>query len=304
VAGGRVILTVTPNAALDVTYHVPSLRPGASHRVTEVAVRAGGKGINVARVLHALGHDTLVTGFAGGRAIQEDLAAGGIRERLVELPAPARRTVTIVSTEDGSATAFNEPGPVVSISDWTRLAGEFHALAERAEVVVLSGSLPPGLPSDAYAQLIGTTPRPVILDTSGTALLDGLPAGPHLVKPNADELREATGTADPVAAAGHLRERGAGAVVASLGQDGLLAVTPDGVWRARPRPLSGNPTGAGDACVAALAAGLAAGADWPALLADAVALSAAAVACPLAGDVDLDIYRRLAPAIEVEEIAC
>lgn len=298
------ILTVTPNAALDVTYHVPSLRPGASHRVTRVAVRAGGKGVNVARVLHALGHDTLVAGFAGGRAIQEDLAAAEIREHLVELPGPPRRTVTVVSTEDVSATAFNEPGPTVSISDWTRLVGEFHALAERAEAVVLSGSLPPGLPSDAYAQLIGATRKPVVLDTSGRALLDGLPAGPRVVKPNAAELAEAGGTTEPVTAARRLREQGAGAVIASLGQGGLLAVTADGVWRARTRPVAGNPTGAGDACVAALAAGLVAGTEWPVLLADAAALSAAAVACPQAGEVDLDIYRRLAPAIEVEEIAC
>lgn len=296
------ILTVTPNAALDLTYHVPSLRPGASHRVREVAVRAGGKGINVARVLHALGHDTLVTGFAGGQAIQRDLAAAGIREHLVEIAAPVRRTVTVVSEEDKEATAFNEPGSTVSISDWTRLVGDFHVLAERADVVVLSGSLPPGLPSDAYAQLIGATTRPVVLDTSGRALLDGLPAGPRVIKPNADELAEATGTNDPVTAAVHLRKRGAGAVVASLGADGLLAVTADGAWHARPQPVHGNPTGAGDACVAALAAGLATGATWPELLADAVALSAAAVACPLAGDVDLDLYRRLAPTIEVEEL--
>lgn len=296
------ILTVTPNAALDVTYHVPSLRPGASHRVTEVAVRAGGKGINVARVLHALGHDTLVTGFAGGQSIRRDLAAAGIREQLVGIAAPARRTVTAVSTEDGSATAFNEPGSSVSIEDWTRLVGDFHALAGRADVVVLSGSLPPGLPSDSYAQLIGATTTPVVLDTSGQALLDGLAAGPTVVKPNADELAEVTDAHDPVTAAGHLRKRGAGAVVASLGADGLLAVTADGVWRARPQPVRGNPTGAGDACVAALAVGLAAGTAWPELLADAVALSAAAVACPLAGDVDLDLYRRLTPNIEVEEL--
>lgn len=294
------ILTVTPNAALDVTYHVPSLRPGATHRVADVAVRAGGKGVNVARVLHALGHETLVTGLAGGREIQDDLTAAGIGEHLVEIAGPARRTVTVVSAADGSATALNEQGPPVAVADWERLAAVFPALAARAEVVVLSGSLPPGLPVDAYARLIGATDTPVVLDTSGPALLDGLSAGPRLVKPNAEELAEATGADDPLTAAADLRARGAGAVVASLGPDGLVAVTDDGVWRARPRLQSGNPTGAGDACVAALAAGLAAGTGWPELLADAVALSAAAVACPLAGDVDLDIYRRLVPVIEVE----
>jgi len=294
------ILTVTLNAAMDVTYHVSAFRPGESNRVSEVAVRAGGKGVNVARVLHALGHDTLVTGFAGGTELQADLAAAGIRESLVELDGPARRTVTVVTPEE--ATPLNEPGPRVSISDWARLVGDFHQLAERADVVVLSGSLPPGLPSDAYAQLIRATTTPVVLDAAGPALLDGIPAGPRLVKPNADELAEVAGHDDPLAAARELRARGTGAVVASLGADGLLAVTGDGTWRARPELVRGNPTGAGDACVAALAAGLARGDDWPALLADAVALSAAAVVCPLAGDVDLDTYRRLAPAIEVEEL--
>ncbi len=296
------ILTVTLNAALDVTYHLPALVPGAAHRVEQTGARAGGKGINVARVLHALGHDTQVTGFAGGetgRAIRADLAAAGIREALVEPAAAARRTVTVVSTQDGMATSFNERGPHLSIEDWTWFVGRYHELASRADVVVLSGSLPPGLPDHAYAQLIGATPT--VLDTSGAPLLEGVAAHPHVVKPNAEELVATTGVTDPLAAARRLQSLGAGAVVASLGEAGLVAVTSDGMWRAVvPEPLRGNPTGAGDACVAALAAGLAAGTPWPALLADAVALSAAAVACPLAGDVDLDTYRRLAPQVPVE----
>ncbi len=299
------ILTVTLNAALDVTYHVPTLVPGGTHRAEPSGARAGGKGVTVARGLHALGHDTLVTGFAGGdtgSAIRADLAAAGIQEALVEPSAPARRTVTIVSTKDDSATAFNEPGPRLSIEDWMWFTDRYHELASRAEVVVLSGSLPPGLPDHVYAQLLGATRTPAILDTSGPPLLEGVAARPRVVKPNADELA-ATGVADPVVAARRLRERGAGAVVASRGADGLLAVTGHGSWRAAaPEPLRGNPTGAGDACVAALAAGLATGSPWPAQLANAVALSAAAVACPLAGDVDLDIYRSLVPLVSVEDL--
>lgn len=298
------ILTVTLNAALDVTYRVPALVPGGTHRASAAGVRAGGKGVNVARVLHALDHDTVVTGLAGGdpgRAIREDLAAAGIREAFVAPAAPARRTVTVVSEEDGSATAFNEPGPHLSIEDWTWFVGRYHELASRAKVVVLSGSLPPGLPDHVYAQLIGATGTPTILDTSGPPLPAGVAAHPTVVKPNADELAAAV-TTDPDTAARQLRELGAGAVVASRGVDGLLAVTGDGCWRAAvPEPLQGNPTGAGDACVAALAVGLATGTPWPELLADAVALSAAAVACPLAGDIDLPTYRRLAPLVTVEE---
>lgn len=299
------ILTVTLNAALDVTYHVSALVPGAAHRASPTGARAGGKGVNVARVLHALGHDTLVTGFAGGdtgESIRADLAAAGIREAFVAPAAPARRTVTVVSEDDGSATAFNEPGPRLSIADWTWFTGRYRELATRADVVVLSGSLPPGLPDHAYAQLLGATPVPAILDTSGPPLLEGAAARPAVVKPNAEELA-VTGITDPVAAAHHLRSHGAGAVVASLGAAGLLAVTGTGCWRAAaPEPLRGNPTGAGDACVAALAAGLAGGTAWPDVLSDAIALSAAAVARPVAGDVDLETYRRLTPRVTVEEL--
>jgi 1-phosphofructokinase family hexose kinase len=302
VAGGGVILTVTLNAALDVTYRVPALTVGATHRPTAVDTRAGGKGINVARVLAALGHETMVTGLVGGQtgaAIRTDVMVAGLREALFEMAGPSRRTVTIVS--DGAATAVNEPGPAVSISDWADFVGGYHQLADRASVVVLSGSLPGDLPADAYAQLIRATSTPTILDAAGPALLAGLAARPDVVKPNAVELAEATGLTDPVAAARALLDRGAKAVVASLGEAGLVAVTPRGGWRvAPPEVLRGNPTGAGDACVAALAAGFAL--DWPARLAAAVAVSAAAVPCPLAGDVDLATCRRLRPAITVEEL--
>jgi tagatose 6-phosphate kinase len=297
-----VILTVTLNAALDVTYQVPALRLGETHRPTAVATRAGGKGVNVARVLHALGHETMVTGLVGGdtgAVIRADVRAAGLRESLLDMAGPSRRTVTIVS--DGTATAVNEPGPPVSISDWADFVGGYHALAARASVVVISGSLPGKLPADAYAQLIRATTTPVILDASGESLLAGVAARPSVVKPNAAELADATGLADPVAAARVLLDRGAGAVVASLGEDGLIAVTDDGSWRVpAPETLRGNPTGAGDACVAALAATH--GQDWPSRLVEAVAVSSAAVPCPLAGDIDPDTYARLRPAITVEDL--
>lgn len=306
------ILTVTPNAALDLTYRVPVLRPGGSHRVSAVSARAGGKGVNVSRVLHTLGHDTLATGLVGGdtgAAIRADLAAAGIPEALVTVEAESRRTVTVVS--DHEATVLNEPGPEVSSAQWSRFVAAFAALVERARVVVLAGSLPPGAPVEAYARLIGAARVPTILDTSGPALSAALPAGPDLVKPNAAELAAATGLpagtpGEVTAAARRLLAGGARAVVVSLGEDGLLAVTESGTWHARVPPVSGNPTGAGDATVAALAIALARGrapvrpGGWGAVLGGAAALGAAAVAAPLAGDVDLETYRRLVPVAEVE----
>jgi tagatose 6-phosphate kinase len=107
-------LTVTLNAALDVTYEVRRLAPGAMHRVGAPSERAGGKGINVARVLRALGETVCVTGFAGGlagRAFRADLSSAAIPAELVTVVGETRRTVTVVETVTGEATLLNEPGP-------------------------------------------------------------------------------------------------------------------------------------------------------------------------------------------------
>ncbi|MFF0435372.1 1-phosphofructokinase family hexose kinase [Streptomyces sp. NPDC004327] len=301
------IVTVTLNAALDITHRVERLRPHAAHRVRDVGARAGGKGVNVSRVLHGLGLPTLVTGLAGGptgEAVRRELRRAGVPEHLTPICGETRRTVAVVDEHTGDTTTLLEPGPVVRPEEWRRFQADFDACADRATVVVLSGSLPPGLPEDAYATLVRAARArgvPAILDTSGPALLAALAAGPALVKPNADELAEATDEPDPQRAAEALRTAGAEAVAASLGPEGLLAVTPAGTWRALPpERLRGNPTGAGDAAVAALARGLAAGVPWPRRLADAVALSAAAVAAPLAGSFDPAVHQRLRGSVDVQ----
>lgn len=294
------ILTVTLNAALDVTYDVDRLVPHGSHRVGSVRSRAGGKGVNVARVLAALGHDVLATGLAGGPTgalVRAELAAAGLAEQLMEIAGDTRRTVTVVSEQDGDATVFNEPGPVVTPEEWQGFLTRYRKLVSTVDTVVLSGSMPPGVPVNGYHELIGIAASEgarTVLDTSGEPLLAALEARPDVVKPNAVELREVTGVVDTHDAAQRLRAAGAVTVVASMGPDGLLAATPSGTWRAAPASaVTGNPTGAGDACVAALSAGLAAGADWGQTLVEAVAVSAAAVAAPLAGEFDAAVRNRL-----------
>ena len=301
------ILTVTLNAALDVTYDVGRVEWHAANRVERVHARAGGKGVNVARVLHALHEDVVVTGLAGGPtgdAVRAELAAAGLPDALCPIAGDTRRTLAVADGTQGDATGFWEPGPTVTSDEWERFLATVAELD--ADVVVLSGSLPPGVPPDAYAALCGRAPT--ILDASGEALRLGLEGGPAIVKPNAAELAEAAGgeaadTAGIVAAAQRMRAAGAGAVVVSLGAEGLVAVTAAGAWRARPpEPVHGNPTGAGDAVVAALAAGLAAGVAWPERLAGAAALSAAAVHAPAAGDFDAVAYRRYRELVRAEPL--
>ncbi|WP_431771749.1 1-phosphofructokinase family hexose kinase [Streptomyces cucumeris] len=318
------ILTVTLNTALDITYRVPQLHPHTTHRVTDVAERPGGKGLNVARVLAALGHDTVVTGFAGGvtgAVLRERLAGlagsgsgagtgteplrGRITDALVPIAGTTRRTIGVVDDSTGDTTQLNEPGPIVTTPEWSAFLTGYARLLREASAVALCGSLPPGVPVGTYAQLIREAHAagvPTLLDTSGEPLRRGIAARPHLVKPNAAELAGLTGATDPLRAARDARRRGARAVAASLGADGMLAVTSQGTWRARtPLRLSGNPTGAGDSAVAGLLSGLVEEVPWPDRLARAVALSAAAVRAPVAGEFDRADYDELLGRVEVTE---
>ena len=311
------IVTVTLNAALDVTYRLDRLRVGETNRVASVRERAGGKGVNTARILSALGRRTLVTGLVGGltgRQFRDDLERSSLPWLLTSVQGTTRRTVAVVADPAASAacaasdsggdpaqgvTGLWEPGPQVSAEEWSRFAErDFPAALAGAAVVVLSGSLPPGVPQDAYAILLRQASRlgvPGILDADGAALRIGLTGRPALVKPNAEEAARATGAADPAEAAARLCQEGAAAAIVTAGADGLFGRTADGfAWHTpAPRRVQGNATGAGDAATAALAAALADGRPWPEAAADAAALAAAAVAAPLAGDFDRALYAEL-----------
>ncbi|MFF8617272.1 1-phosphofructokinase family hexose kinase [Streptomyces sp. NPDC015350] len=317
------ILTVTLNTALDLTYDVPKLVPHTSHRVGDISERPGGKGLNVARVLSALGHETAVTGFAGGStgAVLRELLAGPspdgsgapgtapapITDALVTVAGNTRRTIAVVDRTTGDTTQLNEPGPLVTADEWTAFLGRYEELLAGADAVALCGSLPPGIHVGAYAELVRPARAagvPVLLDTSGEPLRRGIAARPDLIKPNADELAQLTGSRDPLRATRDARRRGAHGVIASLGPDGVLAVTPDGTWQARPPArVLGNPTGAGDSAVAGLLSGLVEGLGWPDRLRRAVALSTATVLAPTAGDFDRAAYEELLPRVVVEEHA-
>ncbi|MCR2812370.1 1-phosphofructokinase family hexose kinase [Microbacterium sp. zg.Y1084] len=296
------ILTVTPNPALDGTWHVDGLAAGESHRVATGAQRAGGKGVNVARVLAAAGDEVLAlmtAGGASGHALGDDLRAAGIAHRLVPVAAPTRRSIAVVDDTTGEATLLNERGAALSPEEAAAFRDEACSLATRAAAVVVSGSLPPGLAAGDVAAIVAAPVASgivTIADVTGAALWAAAEAGAHVLKPNAAELRETTGTDDVMAGAQALLQCGAGLVVVSLGAEGMLLVRrthPSRGLRARlPCVLQGNPTGAGDAAVAALAHLLAArgtaedlGDEELAQLArTAVGWSASAVLMPLAGD--------------------
>jgi tagatose 6-phosphate kinase len=322
------IVVVSLNPALDITHRVENADWAGVNRPADVHVQPGGKGVNVARVLRALGADVLLTGLAGGAAgssLRAELSARGVDTVMTDIGGETRRTFAVVDSGRGDTALFNEPGPPVSPEEYARFRTLFAAQLAGATAVVLSGSLPPGMPPSTYADLIGLATEagvPTLLDTSGEALILGAAAGPEIVKPNLAELHAAVacgpaangdgaGSADapswccsPVAvaanAAATLRGAGASAVVVTLGSDGLLALTPEESWHARPDEVrGGNPTGAGDAAAAGLAHGLATGRPWRDRVTHAAALGAAAVSAGVAGELDLSDYHRALAGVQV-----
>lgn len=302
------VLTVTLNAALDVTYEVERLVPNTSHRITRQHAQAGGKGVNVSRVLSALEQDTCATGLVGGatgQAIREEVVSG-FPEAFFTISGESRRTHTVVSAAGGDATLFNESGPQVSGEEWSAFREHITNMLGCADVLVCSGSLPPGVPDSGYAELVELAHAhgvPTVIDASGPPLTAAAAAKPTVVKPNIHELTATTGYTDPVRGAQVLLEAGVRCVAVSLGEEGLLVVNASGALRAYPpERVRGNPTGAGDATVAAIAKGLSAGLSWEQITKDAVALSAASVHFPVAGGFSGPDYVRYQSVVELEHV--
>lgn len=291
------IVTLTPNPSVDRTVEVAALLRGEVLRATGGRVDPGGKGVNVSRALaaHAVAtRAVLPIGGAVGRQLVDLLEPVGIEVVQVSIHGDVRANVSVVEP-DGSVTKLNELGPTLSATETDALVQATVRASGGAAWTVLSGSLPPGCPVDLYATLLSLLPGPVAVDTSGEPLGKALPARPHLVKPNREELAEVSGlpvhtVGQAVTAARSLVERGARAVLASLGADGAVLVTDTDAWFAEsPVDAPISSVGAGDA---ALAGFLAAGGAGPEALRRALAWGSAAVRLPgsrMPGPNDLDL---------------
>jgi len=256
------ILTVTLNAAIDQTWIVPDFRVHAIHRSRRVIRQPGGKGVNVARVLNALGTNVCATGFVGGqngRWMMKALESDGIPSDFVWIGKETRTCLTLLDPDHGTQTEVLEPGPTVSEVEWHQLAAKVATWAERSSMVACCGSLPPGVPEDAYGELIriarsrGAT---VWLDTSGKALQYGWAARPDGIKVNQDEAGHLLGKvvssrAETIAAAKQLVRDAGQTVIVTAGVQGLAAVVGgETYWVTPPTVQAVNPVGSGDAFLA------------------------------------------------------
>ncbi len=194
------ILTLTPNPSLDRTIEIPELRRGEVHRATGGRVDPGGKGVNVSRALAANRRETTAVLPAGGwegEQLAALLAPLDVPVVVVPVAGSVRANVSVVEP-DGTVTKLNEPGPRLSEEEIEAVTAATVKAAADAEWLACTGSLPPGAPIDFYARVVdrlGSASVKVAVDSSGAPLVAALDAGPDLVKPNREELAEATGRA-------------------------------------------------------------------------------------------------------------
>jgi len=310
---------VTPNPALDRTLDVPELRIGDTTRARGARVAAGGKGVNVARSLAALGRGggggarplcMGPLGGASGRILAGLAESEGLDAAWTWCEVETRTCVILVHGAAGRATVVNEPGPRLASEDWTRVRGDVLERAKHALAVCVSGSVPPGVPAGGLAELgaalVASGQAPWI-DSSGPALAGVLSTRGVRLKVNRDEAAEALGrtlrdVAECAEAARRLLDRGPAAVVMTLGADGAVLASPEGCWHASAPPVETvSPVGSGDALLAGLVAALTSGRDEPEALCWGVAAGTASAVAGGGARFSRDQFDALLVRVRVDE---
>lgn len=266
------ILTITMNPSVDMSYPLPNLQLDAVNRVEQVSKTAGGKGLNVSRVLHQLDKELLATGVIGGHLgafIKDKLSEAGISHDFTEIKEESRNSIAILH-DHGQQTELLEKGPTVTQEEEERFIQHYQKLLVSSSLVTISGSLAAGLSADLYEQLIALAKEkniPVLLDTSGGALRGAVISStpPFLIKPNETEIAEllSVDRAEKESLIEQLQHsifQGIEWIVVSMGAAGAVAKHGDVLYRVTiPKIEVVNPVGSGDATLAGLAAGIYAG---------------------------------------------
>jgi len=258
------IATVTLNPAIDQTARVDNFQPNSVNRAHEIRFDASGKGVNVASFLADYGHDIAVTGYLGqtnSGIFEQFFTSKGIDDCFVRIPGNTRINVKVVDEVQQQTTDINMPGQSPPQESMNMLFQSIERLADSCDWFVLSGSLPPSVPTKIYATIIAQLKQQkkrIILDTSGEALSEGIQAGPTILKPNIEELQylvgdSLTSEAEIQKAAHQLLHEDIELVVVSMGRQGAMLVEQDTTLIATPPPVTVMKTfGAGDAMVAGL----------------------------------------------------
>ena len=311
------IVTVTLNAAIDKTLSVPNFRLGRRHRTVDGETTPGGKGVNVARVLKALGAPVIATGLAGGPTgtrIVEQLTQESILSDFVRIREESRTNLSVVDPTNGVETEVNERGPSVSAKELELFRDKLLYLARGAEIVVLAGSLPRGIEPAIYGELVRELKRRdvlVVVDTDGEPLRQAVRAEPDVVSPNVHEAEELVGhefndDEDRTVAVSEMVELGAREAIMTV-EDGCFACLGGSAdrtlhrVRVEPREVVSR-VGSGDAFLAGWIAARYEGADPAECLRRGVACGTDSTARLGAGRVDPPGVEKILGDVEVERL--
>lgn len=281
------IYTLTLNPAIDWELQIDRFELNGVSRAKQSQSDCGGKGFNVSRMLRNLKTDSVAMGFVGGMNGQR--LESGLRELEVTtdftwIQGETRTNVSIVAVDNAEHIKVNEPGPAVTSIEVEELIRQVEGVLAPGDWWVMGGSLPVGVDTDIYAQLIERIQRAgahAILDSSGDALLQGCKAGPTLVKPNLEEALQLIGIPEGGvdtmrASAGKILALGPENLVVSLGEEGAMLVTNQGMEMIHtPDIIERNPIGAGDSLVAGMVWQLSQGGSYADALRYGVACGAA-----------------------------
>lgn len=281
------ISTVTLNVSIDKAYKIKgSVESGKVIRVLECNNTAGGKGLNVSRVISICGEEVLATGFVGGHCgalVEELLENDNIKNQFTHVNSETRSCINILD-ENNISTEFLEKGSSVNKNEIDKFIEDFNQIIDNSNIITISGSVPQGVPTDIYATLIKMIKaknKKVILDASGDLLKEGIKALPTMIKPNSEEMENLLGISinnreEVIKSAIKLYESGIELVVVSLGGDGALLVCEEGVYHGKPPKIKVvNTVGCGDSMVAAFAVAMERGYSNIDSLKYAVSISAA-----------------------------
>ncbi|MBN1892024.1 MAG: 1-phosphofructokinase [Clostridiales bacterium] len=283
------IITVTPNPAIDRFVTVRDFFPGGLNRVLGTRCFSGGKGNNVARIIHGVDARCVATGFLSGQVgmgLEQSLTREGVECAFVYTSGETRTNTKIIDEKTRVCTELNESGPPASDSDVQRLEEKLAAITGKEDIVVFSGSVPEGLPEDIYARLIRfakSIGAKIVLDADGAFLREGIRANPDAIKPNIHELSKIAGKelVTPLAVASTVRALRLAedrTVLVSMGRDGAMLFHNGSAWIAdAPDVPVVSTVGAGDAMTASLAISLNDGTSDEDVLRDACAYAAGAV---------------------------
>ncbi|GHI00437.1 tagatose-6-phosphate kinase [Neobacillus kokaensis] len=264
------ILAVTMNPSVDISYHIQDFKLDDVNRVEQVRKTAGGKGLNVARVIKQMGASVIATGVLGGTLgdfIIKELTKSQIESNFLNIHQESRNCIAIL--HDGKQTEILESGPTLSLADGEAFLAKYRELLSDVTLVTISGSLPKGLGAKFYREMVEIGQEiagvPVIVDTSGESLRQVLThkVKPFAIKPNIQELSQLLGI-EVEQSMSSLKQvlaaemfQGIEWIVVSLGGDGAFVRKGGNFYRVTiPKIDVVNPVGSGDATVAGLAAAL------------------------------------------------